>query len=245
MSCCFSIGRSWSWRRILRRASANEDFSSVISSSWACRRTSIMDALSGNSALLSADTSSTKEDGVSSMRLWEAGLTVGSNETEKLNWLVTNTILLLEEGLHLYSLTGSLLMAVTKWILNCIDTVYRSSEGLKTYAIPRQWSQTYCWSNKEVFQSKWPRQSPDLNPAEPFLSWRQNLSWVAWDKTGSTTGLTEHHQITYPGSGDVNESDVKQPLYARTTFIYISMLCPKHYSALKWRDNIKTLLFYK
>lgn len=60
MSCCLSNGRSWSWRRILRKASANEDLSSVISSSWACRRTSIMDVLSGNSALLSADTSSIK-----------------------------------------------------------------------------------------------------------------------------------------------------------------------------------------
>ncbi len=59
MSCCFSNGKSWSWRRILRSASARDDFSSVISSSCVCRRSSITEARSGNSALLSADMSST------------------------------------------------------------------------------------------------------------------------------------------------------------------------------------------
>lgn len=58
ISCCFSSGICWSWRRSLRNASANEDLSSVISSSCACRRTSISESLSGNSALLPADTSS-------------------------------------------------------------------------------------------------------------------------------------------------------------------------------------------
>lgn len=61
ISCCFSNGRSWSWRRSLRRASASEDLSSVISSSCACRRTSIMEARSAKSALPSADASSEEE----------------------------------------------------------------------------------------------------------------------------------------------------------------------------------------
>lgn len=58
ISCCFSSGICWSCRRSLRNASAKEDLSSVISSSCACSRTSISESLSGNSALLPADTSS-------------------------------------------------------------------------------------------------------------------------------------------------------------------------------------------
>lgn len=58
ISCCFSSGICWSWRWSFRNALANEDLSSVISSSCACSRTSISESLSGNSALLPADTSS-------------------------------------------------------------------------------------------------------------------------------------------------------------------------------------------
>lgn len=65
ISCCFSSGICWSWRRSLRSASANEDLSSVISSSCACSRTSISESLSGNSALLPADTSSEHTDTIS------------------------------------------------------------------------------------------------------------------------------------------------------------------------------------